>query len=87
MKNKGVAILLALFLGGLGAHHFYLGNNTKGVLYLLFCWTFIPGILALIDTIIFLTIPETEWNRRFNSQFMPNGQQQNQYGQYQNHDR
>ena len=35
MKNKTTAGLLALFLGGCGAHHFYLGNNKKGLTYLL----------------------------------------------------
>lgn len=33
MKNKTTAGLLALFLGGLGVHQFYLGNGGKGVLH------------------------------------------------------
>ena len=33
-KQKLVAALLALFLGGLGIHHFYLGDNKKGIIYL-----------------------------------------------------
>ena len=48
-KSKGVAIVLALFLGGIGVHKFYLGRGGQGVLYLLFCWTFVPSFLALID--------------------------------------
>jgi TM2 domain-containing membrane protein YozV len=48
-KDATVAILLALFLGGFGAHHFYLGNNGAGVLYLLFFWTLIPSFVALIE--------------------------------------
>ena len=51
IKNKLVAILLAFFLGGLGIHKFYLGQSGKGVMYLLFCWTYIPGILAFIEMI------------------------------------
>lgn len=35
-KNKTTAGLLALFLGGLGVHKFYLGQTLAGVLYLLF---------------------------------------------------
>ncbi len=50
-KSKGGAILLAIFLGGLGIHKFYLGKNGAGVLYLLFCWTFIPLILSILDAI------------------------------------
>lgn len=38
--------LLAWFLGGIGVHKFYAGYTSRGVLYLLFCWTFIPSILA-----------------------------------------
>jgi TM2 domain-containing membrane protein YozV len=48
-KNPTAAVLLALFLGGLGAHKFYLGQTGLGVLYLLFCWTTIPSIIALIE--------------------------------------
>ena len=33
-KDKVVAAVLAFFLGGLGIHHFYLGNNERGVSYL-----------------------------------------------------
>ena len=54
IKNKIVAALLALLLGGLGIHKFYLGQSGKGILYLVFCWTYIPGILALIEGITIL---------------------------------
>lgn len=48
-KDATVAILLAPFLGGLGAHHFYLGNVGIGILYAVFVWTFIPSLIALIE--------------------------------------
>lgn len=56
MKSKSTAVLLAVLLGGLGVHHFYLNNTQKGLLYLipwlLFFWTvFIPFILWIIETI------------------------------------
>lgn len=54
-KSRIVAALLALFLGGIGAHKFYLGKFGTGVLYLIFCWTFIPAIIAFIEAIIYLT--------------------------------
>ena len=54
IKNKIVAAILALILGGLGIHKFYLGQNGKGVLYLIFCWTYIPAILAFIEGIMIL---------------------------------
>ena len=46
-KNTMIGVLFALVLGGVGAHHFYLGKTGLGVLYILFCWTFIPVIVAI----------------------------------------
>ena len=54
IKNKIVAALLAIFLGSLGIHKFYLGQKGKGILYLIFFWTYIPGILAFIEGITML---------------------------------
>jgi TM2 domain-containing membrane protein YozV len=48
-KNSTTAVLLAIFLGGLGAHKFYLNQVGLGVLYLLFCWTGIPAIIGVIE--------------------------------------
>src|SRR5882762_4378371 len=62
-KDATVAILLALFLGGLGAHHFYLGRPGLGVLYLLFCWTLVPSFVALIEC-FFLSARVQTYNDR-----------------------
>ena len=48
-KTVSTGVLLALFLGGFGIHKFWLNEIVPGVLYLLFCWTFIPAIIALIE--------------------------------------
>jgi TM2 domain-containing membrane protein YozV len=48
-KNPTTAVIFALFLGGFGAHHFYLGNPGLGVLYIVFSWTYIPSFIALIE--------------------------------------
>jgi TM2 domain-containing membrane protein YozV len=48
-KDEVVGVLLALFLGGFGAHHFYLRRNGLGILYLLFFWTGITAILGVIE--------------------------------------
>lgn len=48
-KNPTTGVLLALFLGGIGGHHFYMGNVGPGALYVIFCWTFIPEIVSLIE--------------------------------------
>lgn len=55
--NKLVYILLAFFLGGLGVHKFYAKQSSTGIMYLLFCWTFIPAILAFVDAISACTKP------------------------------
>lgn len=34
-RSRMAAGLLAIFLGGLGIHHYYLGNSKKGTTYLL----------------------------------------------------
>lgn len=61
-KSKGLAIVLALFLGGLGIHKFYLGKTGLGFLYLIFFWTFIPAILGVIDAIVLATKSEREFS-------------------------
>ena len=55
IKSKVAAGILAIFLGGLGIHKFYLGKGGMGILYLLFCWTFLPAAVGLIEGIIYLT--------------------------------
>lgn len=55
--NKIVYILLAFFLGAIGGHKFYAGKTGMGVLYLVFCWTFIPAVLALIEAILAIGKP------------------------------
>ena len=55
LVNKWIYVLLAFFLGGLGFHKFYSKKIFKGVLYLLFSWTFIPSIIGFVESIIGLT--------------------------------
>lgn len=64
-KNKVVAALLAFFLGGLGIHKFYLGQSIQGILYLLFCWTFIPAIIAFLEGICYLTYSDEKFAKQY----------------------
>jgi TM2 domain-containing membrane protein YozV len=48
-RDEVVGILLALFLGGLGIHHFYLRRTGLGILYICFFWTGITVFLGFIE--------------------------------------
>jgi TM2 domain-containing membrane protein YozV len=48
-RDEVVGILLALFLGTFGAHHFYLRRTGLGILYCCFFWSGIPAILGFIE--------------------------------------
>lgn len=50
--NKLAYCLLAFFLGGIGIHEFYAGHMGRGIVMLLFSWTFIPAIIALVQFFI-----------------------------------
>lgn len=64
-RSKGTAALLAFLLGGLGVHKFYLGRGGMGVVYLLFCWTFIPAIVAFIETFILIGMSDQEFAMKY----------------------
>lgn len=59
-KERVTAGLFAILLGGLGVHKFYLGKTGLGILYLVFCWTFIPSIAGIIEGIMYLTMSDEE---------------------------
>jgi TM2 domain-containing membrane protein YozV len=48
-RDEVVGILLALFLGTFGIHHFYLRRTGLGILYLCFFWTGITAFLGFIE--------------------------------------
>lgn len=74
-RNKIIAIILAItagcfgiILGGLGIFSMYklYSGNFAGILYLLFCWTFIRGIIDFIEGVWLLIMPPEEFNQRYN---------------------
>lgn len=64
-KSKLAAVLFAFFLGSFGFHKFYLGKIGMGVLYLLLCWTFIPGVLGVIEGILLLIMSDDDFVRKY----------------------
>jgi TM2 domain-containing membrane protein YozV len=80
-KNKVAAGLLAILLGGIGIHKFYLGFTGPGLVYLLVntvgflvTWIllFIPnivlGVMALVEGIIYLTKTDEEFTELYEVQ-------------------
>ncbi len=64
-KNRSLAILLALFLGGIGIHKFYLNKPGAGVLYVLFCWTLIPLIISVLEGIGYLLMSDEDFQKKY----------------------
>jgi TM2 domain-containing membrane protein YozV len=48
-RSPSTALALALLLGGVGAHRLYLRQWGWGIAYVIFCWTFIPVLVALVE--------------------------------------
>lgn len=65
-RNKIVAAILALFLGGFGIHKFYLGSWGLGIIYILLFLTFIPSIVSFVEFIIFLVMDDNTFERKYN---------------------
>jgi hypothetical protein len=65
IEDRVVAVILALLLGGLGVHKFYLGRIGWGVVYLVFCWTFIPSLLGLIEGIIYAFMSDADFHAKY----------------------
>jgi TM2 domain-containing membrane protein YozV/competence protein ComGC len=63
--NKTALVLLTFFLGGIGAHKFYLAKYWQGVLYLLFCWTAIPGLIAFVEFFIYIFTSKDRLQERY----------------------
>jgi TM2 domain-containing membrane protein YozV len=58
-RNPSTALILTLLLGGAGAHRFYLGQWGWGAAYLVFFWTCVPLLLALVECFLIRARTET----------------------------
>jgi TM2 domain-containing membrane protein YozV len=67
VKSQSVAALLAAFVGGFGIHRFYLSRPISGIFYILFCWTGIPGLIALVETFVYAFMSQDSWARKYNN--------------------
>ncbi|MBT2815208.1 TM2 domain-containing protein [Staphylococcus coagulans] len=60
--NKWIYAVLAIVLGDLGVHKFYSHKIGLGILYVLFSWTGIPGVIGIIEGILVLLKTPNETN-------------------------
>lgn len=66
-KSRGVAALLAIFLGGLGIHYFYLGKTTAGIVTLLLSLVscLIWYWIMVIQGILMLVMNNYDFDRKY----------------------
>ena len=68
-KSRVTAALLGIFIGGIGAHQFYLGHSTSGLIRLaigivgLCIMLPVASIIGLIEGIIYLTKADEEFQK------------------------
>jgi len=65
-KSRSTTAVLALLLGGLGIHYFYIGAWGWGLVSILFCWTYIPAIVSFAYGIYYMVMSDTEFDKRVN---------------------
>lgn len=70
MKDKTTAGLLALFLGGFGVHKFYLNKPILGIIYLVFCWTYVPAIIAFVEALMFFFQDQDDFDEKYNAEYV-----------------
>ncbi len=64
-RSRTVAALLAIFLGGIGIHKFYLGQVGWGIIYIVFCWTWIPAIIGIFEGLMFLFMSDKSFESKY----------------------
>lgn len=63
--SKGMLLLVTFLLGGLGGHKFYLKKPWQGLVYLVFFWTAVPAIVALVEFLIYVFTTEERLRARY----------------------
>lgn len=57
--------LFGILLGTFGVEFFYVKQNTKGVLCIMFCWTCIPSIIGFVLGIMALVQSNAEFDKKY----------------------
>jgi TM2 domain-containing membrane protein YozV len=64
VRAQAAAVLLALFGGIIGRHHFYVGQTRKGICYAASFWLAIPMILGWLDAVRLALLTEPQFQAR-----------------------
>jgi TM2 domain containing protein+B7201 len=66
-KDRVTTALLALFLGSLGIHYFYLGKSTAGILTIVIslCSCGIWGVVMFIQSILILLMTDVDFEAKY----------------------
>lgn len=65
--SKTALLLITFFLGGIGGHKFYTQKYMQGVFYILFCWTGIPGLIAIVEFIIYACTSSEDLEKKYSA--------------------
>ncbi len=67
-KQKVVAGILGILLGGLGVHHFYLGSTMAGVIEIIVTLVTcgIGSLLGIIEGVLLLVMNDADFEARYN---------------------
>jgi len=65
--SKTALLLITFFLGSMGAQKFYLGKWVQGIFYLLFFWTYIPTVIALVELIVYACTSSERLNEKYSA--------------------
>ena len=69
-NHKLEAALLAIVGGCIGMHKFYLGKMGQGLIYLIFCWTFIPAIIGFVEGLRYIFMSKKNFDIEYNSHYL-----------------
>ncbi len=64
-SSQTAAVLLAMFAGIFGLHHFYLGDRRRGLKHLVFFWTVIPMFVGWYDTVKLAQMAPGEFDAKY----------------------
>ena len=70
-NSQTTAVLLAMFGGAFGLHHFYLGGRRRGFIYLAFFWTILPMFIGWYDAVKLAQLAPHEFDRKYPPQVIP----------------